>query len=103
MQTISVTELHDLLEKNSVILIDVRQPEEHHVASILGAELIPLAEIPDVTLPDNDLKIVIQCASGRRSLQACQYLAARNPNREIYNLDGGIIAWQQAGLPIVTH
>ena len=40
-----------------------------------------------------DKKLVLHCRSGKRSLTAGAKLLEENPNLEIYNLEGGIIAW----------
>ncbi len=81
-------------------LLDVRTPAEFAGGHITGAANIAvetlqehLGEIP------RDQPIVLYCRSGNRSAQAAQLLAAAGFT-DIYDL-GGIIAWQQAGLPVV--
>jgi len=82
------------LQNDEVVLIDVREPFEYEAASIAGAILIPLANINNDVLPEvGDKKLVIHCRSGKRSLDACNLLAARDENLEVYNLEGGILAW----------
>lgn len=81
-------------------LLDVRTPQEFAGGHIEGAANIAvetlqahLSEIP------RDQPIVLYCRSGNRSAQAAQILEAAGFTG-IYDL-GGIVSWQQAGLPVV--
>jgi rhodanese-related sulfurtransferase len=97
-KNINVAELKDLMAKNEVCLIDVREVAEHSVASIPGSVLIPLSEFSSNKIPQfGDKKLVIHCRSGKRSLTACEKFLEENPNAEVYNLEGGIIAWDLMG------
>ena len=103
--TIGSTEFEKLLNENKDIrLIDVRTAKEFANGHLLGAEN------KDVNQPDFDNGIELQkgrkarniiavyCRSGKRSLKAANILA--NKGFMVYNLGGGILAWQQAGKPI---
>ena len=82
------------IEKN-YLLIDVRQPEEYTQAHIPGSKLIPLMELESrlVDLP-LDMDIVFYCRSGARSKAAAvMALGSAVPLKKIYNLMGGIMAW----------
>lgn len=103
MQTINVNDLKDKLTKNEILLIDVRERHENQVASIAGARLIPLSQISLETLPSTDLPIVIHCASGKRSAEACTRLLQQNPKLTLYSLEGGINAWKSAGYPVESQ
>lgn len=100
MKIITVTELKDKLEKDEVVLIDVREPAEHRSECISEACLIPLGEISCERLPSRSRPIVLHCRSGKRSQDACVKLLAEDPNIDVYSLEGGIIAWQNAGFPV---
>ncbi|MCU0820072.1 MAG: rhodanese-like domain-containing protein [Beijerinckiaceae bacterium] len=77
-------------------IIDVREPAEFTSAHIAGARSIPLGSLDRAEIaPAEGEKLVLVCASGRRSAMACERLAASG--REVYSLAGGIGAWQQAG------
>ena len=85
-------------ELGKVVLVDVREPEEHQESRIEGCKLIPLGEISSRGLrelhPDDD--IVLYCAHGVRSLHAL--IALRQLGFEkLRSLDGGICAWQEQG------
>ena len=80
-------------------VLDVRQPDEYRAGHIRGAQLIPLHELQQRAgeLP-RDRKIVCVCRSGNRSSSAARLLAPLG--FDVVNMDGGMIAWQRAGLPI---
>lgn len=75
-------------------LIDVREPHEHQAANI-GGELIPLGNIEQEArrLP-REHDVVLYCRSGARSARAIQELETRFGFNNLYNLKGGILAWQ---------
>lgn len=100
MKTMKAMELKKCLDKQEVLLIDVREPAEHRAESIDGACLIPLGEIALEKLPSKSMPIVIHCRFGKRSADACKKLLAQDPTLEIYYLEGGMMAWQQAGFNI---
>jgi rhodanese-related sulfurtransferase len=97
MKTITVLELKKRLDQDGVLLIDVREPEEHRRECIDGACLIPLGEISLERLPSIKRPIVILCRSGKRSSDACAKLLATDPSLDVSSLEGGMIAWSQAG------
>ena len=94
MKSITVTELKEMFDnKEDFQLIDVREEAEYENANINGL-LIPLGEIPsryeEIT---KDKKVIIQCRSGVRSANALSYLEQNLGYSNLYNLEGGIIAW----------
>lgn len=100
MKTIQVNELKQKLDRGEVILIDVRGRGEYASQYIEGSYLIPLNEFSESKLPPHQGKIVIHCHAGVRSAQACEQLLQHNPNLEVYNLEGGIAAWVEAGYEV---
>lgn len=96
---ISAAELHDALQRQQVLLIDVREPSEYNNAHIPGALLCPLANVKELEPPCNsDTPVVLYCESGWRSRMACEILAQRG-FANLKNLEGGIQRWQQGGYP----
>ncbi|RIH88773.1 Inner membrane protein YgaP [Calidithermus terrae] len=84
------------------LLIDVRERNEFAEARIPGARLIPLSEfMTRFTEIPQDVPVVMQCRSGRRSAQTTAFLLAQG-YRGVVNLGGGILAWNQQGLPVDT-
>ena len=87
------------LKNDEAVLIDVRELAEYQESKIDQAHLIPLGEISINSLPDfKNKKLVLHCRSGKRSLTAGAKLLEENPKLEIYNLEGGIIAWNNCTL-----
>ncbi len=88
-------------EKDKVILLDVRTPQEHAQIRIPDSILIPLDELRYAfqNLP-KDKKIIVYCRSGERSAFATYFL--RQMGYEAYNLAGGILTWPyetESGIP----
>ncbi len=76
-------------------LIDVREPYEYEVAN-MGGELIPLGEIlQQADRVVRDKKVVIHCKTGVRSARAIEQLERQFGFSNLYNLKGGIEAWQK--------
>lgn len=94
MNSVTVHELKQMIDNKEVFqLIDVREPFEVEICS-LGAELIPLAEIPNrVNEISKDKKVVVHCRSGARSGNAIGFLEQNFGFTNLYNLTGGILAW----------
>ena len=87
-------------KKQSLKLIDVRQPDEFtgELGHIPGAELIVLNELPQKLneLP-RDQTIVFICRSGNRSAQATAF-ALENGFTSVYNMAGGMLRWNELNL-----
>lgn len=98
-----VNELKELMDKNTeLVLVDCREQDEWDAGHIDGAIFIPLSSFADQYakhLTDKNKKIVVQCRSGKRSLNACQFLLQEG-FEDLYNLEGGILAWGESGYPI---
>jgi sulfur-carrier protein adenylyltransferase/sulfurtransferase len=94
MKTISVVELKKKLDsKEKIQIIDVREPFEAEICSI-GAELIPMGEILQHTAKiKKDVPVIIHCRSGKRSGNVISLLEAQYGFDNLYNLEGGILAW----------
>ena len=82
-------------------LIDVRQKNEYSAEHIPGAQLIPLGDLADnlPELPDSG-DVIFYCRSGHRSRAAALFFEENsNFSGTIYNLQGGILAWNHLTLP----
>jgi len=98
LKTVAAATLKAWLDKGEAVLVDVREPSEHAAQSIKGAVLMPLAKVNLAALPDiSGKKLVLHCQAGRRGGAACERLLAENPTLDVYNLEGGIAAWEQLG------
>jgi len=95
----------ELVADSNVVVLDVRTVAEFTEGHIEGAILIDqgqsdFVEKAKATLPI-EKKIAIYCRSGRRSANAAGKLA--DIGYKCVNLKGGIIAWKDAGKPVVTE
>jgi len=83
-------------------LLDVREPEEYDQEHIPGAMNLPLSELEE-RLEDvpRGRELVVYCRSGRRSLAGASLIneTAEPAIPAIFNLDGGITAWEGKSLP----
>ncbi len=73
--------------------IDVREPNEYQIASIPGAKLIPLGDVPKrVGELDPNSEVIVHCKMGGRSAKACDFLR-QSGFKNVKNMLGGITAW----------
>jgi len=78
----------------------VRTPEEFAEGHLEGAVNIPLDTFDSAALPDPEgAQRVLYCRSDRRSGIAADRLAEAT-GRDAVHLEGGILAWEDAGLPV---
>jgi rhodanese-related sulfurtransferase len=98
-KSVDAKTLKDWLRSGEAVLVDVREPGEHAAEHIAGAALLPLGRVHAHALPPGR-RVVVHCARGGRGAAACHALLAENPALEIYNLEGGIAAWRDAGYPV---
>ena len=78
----------------SLVLLDVREPWEVQTASLAGAVLMPMGDVPSRAHQelDPDDHIVVLCHHGMRSLNVTMWLRAQGFERA-QSLAGGIDAW----------
>ncbi len=88
------------VESQAVTLIDVREDNEWAAGRIPNAIHISLSTLASsVASVPKDKPIVVQCRSGARSAAGVSVLQAHG-FENVLNLQGGILGWQKAGLPI---
>jgi adenylyltransferase/sulfurtransferase len=101
---ISARDLHrERGRKPNLFLLDVREPREAEIASIEGARLIPLRELPSrlAEIPSH-AEIVTHCHHGQRSLKAREILVGAG-FANVRSLAGGIDAWAREVDPDVPR
>ena len=100
---LSAEQFAQAAELPGVVLLDVRTPAEFASGHIESAVNIDL-NAPDFTARiaelDPSVTYAVYCRSGNRSATATSYLLQQN-FAPPYELDGGIVAWQSASLPVV--
>ncbi len=94
MNSITVLELKELIDtQKDFQLIDVREKHEYDVCNLEG-ELIPLNTVPlNIDKISKDKIVVVHCRSGKRSASAISFLEQNHDFSNLYNLEGGILAW----------
>lgn len=102
MKHISVSSFREVVEaeKNneSIDFINVCTPAEYNEKHIAGVRSVPLDEIEQHIGEFKDKKtIYVHCRSGRRGTAAIEKLSALGVTAELVNVEGGILAWEEAG------
>ncbi len=91
-----------LINHKDAAVLDVREPDEVKSGRLLNAKHIPLGKLRErigELERFRDKPLIVVCRSGNRSATACALLG-KEGFAQVYNLTGGIMAWQKAGLPI---
>lgn len=99
IREISAADAAEASRSAAVLLLDVREHHEWAAGRAPGALHMPLSRL-DVAEVPTDRPVVAVCRSGNRSGQAATVLAAAGV--DVANMAGGMKAWAQAGLPVVT-
>ncbi len=97
---ISPSEAANLQKTQQAVIIDVRDDKEWQQQHIPGAIHIPLAQLNNrlgELAAYKNTKLVMQCHSGGRSAKATELLTAAGFSN-VSNMDGGLLAWNKAGL-----
>jgi thioredoxin 1 len=83
------------------VVIDVREPDEYAAGHVAGAQLVPLSTVPQAVhrLP-TDRPVYVICQSGRRSLDAAQFLLRHGIDAR--SVAGGTSAWAGSGRAVET-
>jgi rhodanese-related sulfurtransferase len=100
LMPISPQKASAMYSAEKAVIVDVRNDSEWNGRHIPGAIHIPLAQLNE-RLSElkqyKDSPVITQCRSGGRSAQAYEELKSAGFSK-VYNMDGGIIAWDKAGL-----
>jgi len=105
MQTATVNDLHDLIVAGEELtVVDVREPQETAAGVIDGALLMPwtsgVLSADHASLPTG-IPLYVICQSGGRSLPASTFLVDEG-HTCVFNVQGGMNAWNSAGFPTVS-
>ena len=98
MRSMTPADVHPI---DGAVIVDVREPHEHERAHIEGTIDIPLGElVARIDEVPRDTTVYVLCHVGGRSAQATQYLETQG--FDAVNIDGGIVEWYRAGLPVAV-
>jgi rhodanese-related sulfurtransferase len=106
-EDITAEEAFTLIQANQqnpeFVIIDVRTPEEFaqgHLENAINIDYYSDTFSDETEALDKNKTYLIYCRSGARSSQALALMAVQNFTK-VYNISGGINAWQAAGLPVL--
>ena len=93
------THVAELLRDGSIQLVDVREPYEREAGHVGGSLHVPLADLTAAAPTiDPSRPVVFVCRVGARSSMAAWSFA--RAGYDAHNLDGGMVGWAAAGLPL---
>ncbi len=100
---IVASDLHQLMTQSDILLVDVRNYEEVIRGRIEHSVHIPLNMLAEnYHLLENKEHVVFYCHSGIRSAIAADFAVSKDIDiKNVYNLQGGVIAWANAGYAFV--
>jgi len=96
------TDAVTLMNREDAVYVDVREDKEHAEGHLLDSIHIPLGQLVDRIAEleaYRERPIIVGCRSGNRSAMGCARLRKAG-FEQVYNLKGGILAWQSANLPL---
>jgi rhodanese-related sulfurtransferase len=102
---LSVTEFSAKVAEAGVITLDVRTPSEFAEGFIEGARLVDFQSgnfENEIAALDKNATYAVYCRSGNRSGQAVKVMQDAGFSN-VFNMNGGVIEWANAGLPLVNN
>lgn len=108
MKHISISAFKEVIESeannSTVDFINVCTPAEYKEKHIKGVRSVPLDTLHSRIDELNKKKTVyIQCRSGNRGRQAIEKLQSLGVTAELVNVEGGLLAWEEAGYETGSH
>lgn len=98
VENVTREELKQGLADGSILLVDVREPQEFAAGHIPGSTLNPLQSFNPNALPSAPGKrVVLSCRSGKRSLAALDLAQLAGRCDVVAHYPGGFQEWAQAG------
>ena len=91
-----------LINRNNALVLDVREQGEYDGGHIINSRLIPARQVKErigELEKYRNRPIVVVCRSGSRAVPITSWLGKQG-FKETYLLNGGILAWQKANLPL---
>jgi rhodanese-related sulfurtransferase len=101
IQVVDPATIRTWWDAGQVVLVDVRERDEHAAERIEGAINLPLSSFNPAQIPKPEAgqHLVIHCRSGVRCGTASGHLAASGWKGEIVRMRGGILGWKAADYP----
>jgi len=97
VRSTDVKSVKEWLDRNEIVLVDVRETSEYDLEHIAGALLLPLSSFDPEVFPHlPGKKVVLHCAVGKRS-EAAGKMLLNEGHSDVIHMTGGIDAWKSAG------
>lgn len=94
-----------MVENGEAVIVDVRELVEYNDEHVKDSWHMPLSEVQLNIYKLSEMEcesVIMLCRVGRRSQMACEIALAEGVSKRVYNLDGGINAWKDQGLSVVS-
>lgn len=100
----TVAEAKEMLNAGKAVMVDVREPHEYVEVHATGVRLVPvntvISEVAQIREFAGGKEVLFICRSGQRSALAAEYATAAGLTElPFYNVEGGTLAWVEAGFP----
>lgn len=105
VKNVGIEQFDKLRQNKTNVVLDVRTKKEHSEAHLPGAILIDITEgnfEQEIAKLDKSKTYLVHCAAGGRSARACKKMDQLG-FKSLYNMEGGLTAWQKAGKPVETE
>ncbi len=104
VKEVSPAEATRLLNHENATMIDMRTDKDYREGHIANAISAPtgIADIPATLNKYRERPVVVYCQRGQRSTAFCNKLSKQG-FASVYNLKGGVTAWQKADLPLTKN
>jgi rhodanese-related sulfurtransferase len=102
---LNVSDFAKKVSDTSVVVLDVRTPgefQEGHLQNAINVDYEGINFAGEVNKLDKSKTYAVYCRSGRRSGLATEVMA-KNGFKSVFNLNGGVIEWQNAGQQLVAN
>ena len=97
--TVGTLQATRMINDQDAVIVDVRPSAEYAAGHLPNARNIPAEDLAKADLPKGKPVIVV-CGTGNRAGRAASALRGAG-RQDVFCLEGGVAAWQQAGLPLV--
>jgi molybdopterin/thiamine biosynthesis adenylyltransferase/rhodanese-related sulfurtransferase len=104
VEMIDVERAREEIDRGDAKLIDVREPHEWNEAHLEAATFVPQGEVLeriDELVPDHSERVILYCRTDNRSSTVAELLGRRGYDN-VAVIERGIVAWQEAGLPVIA-
>ena len=99
VDSLMAAEIHDMMSRDAITLIDVREPAEFANGHVAKALNFPLSTFDATALPQSGGPIVLYCGVGKRSAMAAE-ACNRAQVRIAGHMEGGLSEWTRVGFTL---